>query len=255
MNAIYAPAPRAAEYAPLACNIYAGCVHGCTYCYAPAALHRTRESFHAQATERPGLLDALERDAQKLAGDPRPVLLCFSTDPYQPGLPRDGMATREAIQILGRHGLTPVILSKGGMRALPDFALMHEVGAWFGQTLGMIPPITGNPHHTEPKAAPTFERWAALARARRLDIPTWASLEPVINPAHALHHIRTTHEFVDHYKIGKINYAPTPRGVDWPWFVLDAVALLEGLGFTRETRPGVFSRKTYYLKKDLVEAI
>ena len=37
---IYEPSGRAREYAPLALNLYNGCPHGCTYCYAPAATHK-----------------------------------------------------------------------------------------------------------------------------------------------------------------------------------------------------------------------
>jgi DNA repair photolyase len=34
---IYEPKGKAGEYAPLALNLYAGCSHGCTYCFAPTA--------------------------------------------------------------------------------------------------------------------------------------------------------------------------------------------------------------------------
>ena len=58
MNAIYEPRGAAAEYAPLACNLYRGCGHGCKYCYAPACLRMGREEF-ARPAPRPGILDAL----------------------------------------------------------------------------------------------------------------------------------------------------------------------------------------------------
>ena len=37
---IYAPRTRAREYCDLAVNIYTGCSHGCTYCYARAMAKR-----------------------------------------------------------------------------------------------------------------------------------------------------------------------------------------------------------------------
>ncbi len=42
---IYAPKGRALEYGELALNIYTGCPHRCSYCYAPLALKRNRESI------------------------------------------------------------------------------------------------------------------------------------------------------------------------------------------------------------------
>ena len=35
MKIIYEPKGKALEYAPLACNLYKGCPHGCRYCYGP----------------------------------------------------------------------------------------------------------------------------------------------------------------------------------------------------------------------------
>ena len=41
MPIIYEPRGKAAEYSPLAANLYAGCGHGWLYCYAPAATYET----------------------------------------------------------------------------------------------------------------------------------------------------------------------------------------------------------------------
>jgi len=42
MAVIYEPKGMALEYAPLACNLYRGCQHGCRYCYAPNCLFMSR---------------------------------------------------------------------------------------------------------------------------------------------------------------------------------------------------------------------
>ena len=83
MKAIYEPKGAAREYAPLACNLYRGCVHGCKYCYVPGVLRMSKAEFHAESRTRPGILEALERDAKQLEGDPRPVFLCFTCAPWQ----------------------------------------------------------------------------------------------------------------------------------------------------------------------------
>lgn len=52
MKVVYEPKGRAKEYADLAFNTYLSCPHGCRYCYAPSAMHKTRECFHSKATTR-----------------------------------------------------------------------------------------------------------------------------------------------------------------------------------------------------------
>jgi hypothetical protein len=43
-------------------------------------------------------------------------------------------------------------------------------------------------------------------KAHEQGIPTWASLEPVIDPEQTLGLIRRSYDYVDEYKIGKLNY-------------------------------------------------
>jgi DNA repair photolyase len=68
MNVIYQPKGRAREYAPLACNLYMGCTHGCKYCYAPACMHKKPEEWHQAARARgENVLALFERDCVRLA--------------------------------------------------------------------------------------------------------------------------------------------------------------------------------------------
>ena len=83
MGILYEPAGRAREYAALAANLYAGCGHGCVYCYAPDALRKERDSFHSNPQPRAKAIEILEKDCAK--GDKKgSVLFSFSCDPYQP---------------------------------------------------------------------------------------------------------------------------------------------------------------------------
>lgn len=61
---IYEPRGRAREYGELAVNIYTGCNHGCSYCYAPAVLHRGREEF-AEVRPRPGIVEEVRRQLER----------------------------------------------------------------------------------------------------------------------------------------------------------------------------------------------
>ena len=78
---IYEPKGRALEYSGLAANLYKGCYHGCRYCYAPGVLRMKPAVFHFQPGLRSGVMEQLEKDAVRMSGDMRMVLLSFTADP------------------------------------------------------------------------------------------------------------------------------------------------------------------------------
>jgi hypothetical protein len=80
-----------------------------------------------------------------------------------------------------------------------------------------------------------------LKTAHEAGIFTWVSLEPVINPGQALEVIKIANEYVDFWKVGKLNHMKEYESrVDWKKFLFDTISLLNKLG----TR--------YYIKKDLI---
>jgi DNA repair photolyase len=223
---IYRPVGAALEYAALALNLYTGCSHGCAYCFAPSAIHRERKDFHAEPRLKTGhLLDELEHEAARLEPS-TPILMSFTTDPYQP-LEDSKRITRDAIEILHRHGHAVQILTKGGTRALRDIDLFTK-GDAFGTTLT----FTRNEDHWlwEPAAAYPDDRIEALRSFHEAGIPTWVSLEPVIYPEQTLELIRQTHPFVDQFKLGKWNHDQRAKQIDWNKFAVEAVELLKSLG-------------------------
>jgi len=240
LRVVYEPRGKAGEYAGLACNLYAGCDHGCTYCYAPAATRKTREKFNSPSP-RAGVLGKLLQDADELERlhEQRSILLSFTCDTYQEIDVRYKL-TREALKILLPRGLNVTILTKGGARSERDFDLLGQYPeqATYAATLVFTDEEQRLRYETG-TAAPTAERIAALKRAHDLGFKTWVSIEPVFDPAQSLDLIRQTHEFVDLYKVGTLNYAPEAKTIDWQQFGEDAIALLESLG------------NNYYIKKDL----
>ena len=235
MQAIYKPTGRAREYAEWAVNLYSSCTHRCVYCYAPAVLHVDREAFGAECVERPGILSKLRHDAELLAGSTEPVLLCFSCDPYQPG----ATITREALSILREFDVPFTVLTKGYM-AWKDFDLYTPGRDSFGVSLTLL--MEADSAKWEPHADWPSHRAFALTQARGMGIRTWVSLEPVIDPAQTLRLIDLTHSYVDHYKVGKLNYHPHAATTDWLKFRVDVTALLDSYGCD------------YYIKQDLREA-
>ena len=235
---IYEPKGRANEYNPLALNLYQGCKHGCIYCYAPKALFKTREDFK-EANPRRNIIPALTLEAARLSlpwNKPDcPILLCFTCDPYQPGEAYYEI-TRQAIEILKAYGLNVKILTKGGQLAQRDFDLLGE-DDWFGVTL-----TCDNPADSvkwEPLAALPGQRIENLKAAKAKGLKTWVSLEPVLYPEQTLNLIDITHQFVDEFKVGVLNYHSRAKEIDWGDFGRRVVAKLDSLACH------------YYLKADL----
>ncbi|WP_083523294.1 radical SAM protein [Methanofollis ethanolicus] len=238
---IYESKGRAREYSELAANLYRGCDHGCIYCYAPLATRKSREVFLKPAV-REGVINKLFNDAEELEKkkEERYILLCFTTDPYL-HLDEKYQLTRKAIQILLSHNLKVTILTKGGRRSERDFDLLesHPHMTKYGATL-----VFTNEEQRkviEPNAAPTSERIQALKNAHDRGIYTYISLEPVWDPEQSLQLIDLTHEFVDHYKVGKLNYNSRQQEIDWKEFRENAIKKLEHY------------KKSYYIKNDLLQ--
>jgi len=247
MKAIYTPRGRAYEYSPLACNLYAGCIHGCRYCYAPACLRRDRAKFHAATTSRPGILQNLLADlfAGRHGTGPDPkqqVLLCFTSDPYQPHEVHAGNGasiTRQALELLRTAGQPFQVLTKGGMRAAADFDLYGPKDA-FATTLTFDDEQTSR--EWEPLAASPQDRIEAIREAKKAGITTWVSFEPVLDEAQVLYLLSVTYPWVDLYKVGKCS-GPWSTVTDWAAFGHRIEAELKRLG------------KPYYLKEDLRRAM
>ena len=234
---IYEPRGRAFEYSPLALNLYRGCSHGCSYCYAPACMRTSHDSWYSCVVPRADVLKKLEADARELAGDPRRVLLSFLSDPYQPADDVHQL-TRNALRILGEHDMKAQILTKGGTRACRDFDLMKRHDVHLGVSLSFITDSLRK--EWEPDAASVEDRIELLQRARREGIYTWVSVEPVIVPEEALGVIRKLIRTVDFWKIGKLNHmAAIEAKIDWVAFRESAVALLKK------------SKAKFYIKNDL----
>jgi DNA repair photolyase len=236
---IYEPNGRAKEYSELAANLYSGCDHACVYCYAPLATRKKRENFVIPKVREEVIRKFLD-DAKELKGrhETRPILLSFTTDPYQK-IDVKYQLTRQAIQILHSHNLKASILTKGGKRSERDFDLLANKPelSEYGTSLVFIDEDIRQ--QIEPGASSTQERINALKKAHKMGISTYVSLEPVWFTDDSLKIIDKTHKFVDFYKVGKLNYNAQQRNIDWKKFRDDVIKKLEKYG------------KEYYIKKDL----
>ena len=227
MKAIYRPAGKALEYATLALNLRRGCEHGCTYCWSPSVLRMSPEDFHAASRPRPGILDALRKEAPGYAGSQTPVLISFTSDAYSWSEGHD-MTTRTALGILQSHDVPAHILTKAGMRASRDFDLLTGPGCAFGTTLCWTD--DQDRLHWEPGAASVADRITAIKLAHSLGIRTWVSIEPVIVPEQCISLIQELSEWVDEWRLGRLNHHPLAAEIEWARWAPKLLAAVKASG-------------------------
>lgn len=241
MALIYKTKGRAREYSPLALNIYDSCDYFCKYCFAPAIMRKFDGNkppalrwSSGKPKPREGILARLETEARKFSRAEQ-VLLCFLGDPYCRA-DVEYRTTRRILEILLGNQVTVAILTKGGKSCLRDLDLFKEFERIkIGATLTFLD--DRDSLSWEPQAALPNDRIETLRTLKENGIQTWASLEPVIDIEQSLKIIDETHEFIDHYKVGKLNHYRS--GIDWMDFGVKAIEKLNKY------------HKKFYIKKDL----
>ena len=78
----------------------------------------------------------------------------------------------------------------------------------------------------EPEAPSVDSRMDAIKKAHDAGVKTWVSVEPVIVAEEALKLIKLMHPYVDLWKVGKLNYLPEEKLVNWKKFATDVYVLL-----------------------------
>ena len=209
MQTIYEPKGKAKEYGELALNIYSGCTHGCTYCYAPAVLRRDKTSFHTEVKPRNNILEETKKRLAKGDIKDKEIFLCFTCDPFPNGI--DCSITYEIIKAIKDSGNHVAILTKGS----PDNKLFNILDAndKFGVTLSCG---TEMAKIQEPNAATPLERILLLNIAKDTGIRTFVSFEPVLQASYVYSLISQNGGLIDEYRIGKLNYHASK--INWKEF-------------------------------------
>jgi len=244
MAAIYEPTGAAREYSPLALNYIKGCDHGCVYCYVPKMMKRFNASYvHSDVyiKEEESLIKEITNSAKKFKNSERQVFLSFLTDPYS-HFNNDTKLTRRVLKILLEHNIPVSILSKGGKNLLQDL----DIFKLFGNNIQIGGSLTFTNNEDslkwEKNAALPKERFEILKIMHDNGIKTWASMEPVIYPDQSLEIMELTSNYIDAYKIGKLNhFKKHEEKFDWTKFLTDSVNIMRK------------NNKEFYIKKDLFE--
>lgn len=235
---IYEPRGKAREYSPLALNVYTTCTHKCKYCYAPNCTRRSAGDYFVASFPRHNLLGGLQRELLKNVPQ-KQVLLSFIGDPYCEALDRNE-ATREVLKLSLSFGVPVAILTKGGSRCLRDIDIFKQFGSHIAVGASLTFDNDKDSKEWEDGAALPEERLAVLEELHKNGVRTFASFEPVIFPQQSLNLMKKALDFLDVYKVGKLNnFNGLDKQINWTDFLSKTVALLRKAG------------KPFYIKHDL----
>lgn len=158
-------------------NCYAGCEHGCCYCYARFATRFSHpsESWGSFVDVKVNAPQVLAREvSRKRMGR---VFMSSVCDGWQPR-EADYWLTRQCLEILLRHGYPITILTKSALARRDLDLLASKDGTEFGATITTLDESLR--HLIEPRSSPPTERLALLEEAKRKGIRTYAFLGPLM---------------------------------------------------------------------------
>lgn len=228
-KAIYEPSGKAAEYSNWACNLYNGCPHSCTYCFNDhnimagtlgGNIVSLKKSLVDTETAFKIFVSELTKHRETIIKDGG-LHFNFVSDPCLPETIELNFRCMDEAQSQGVF--CKVLTKRADWLHHPSVqnALSHKGLISVGFTL------TGR-DDLEPGASSNTERVHAMAELHNAGISTWASIEPVIDPALSFAMIVETLGFCDYYKIGilsgKKEYTPQQ--------IRDFVAKVQSLGHT-----------------------
>jgi DNA repair photolyase len=189
-----------------------------------------KDTFCKVPEPRKDIVEATQKQLASGKYEGKTIQLCFMCDPYPADI--DTTPTRGIIKAIKAAGAHVQILTKGGIRAERDFDLLDS-GDSFGVTISGYRETS---NINEPRADNTTNRLRTLRDAHSLGIKTWLSCEPVFDVDQIYDLIIYT-EFIDFYKIGKLNYYPSD--INWGEFGRECERLCKEYGCN------------YYIKEDL----
>lgn len=237
---IYEPSGKAREYSELAANFYTGCEHACKYCYCPAIMRKTLDEWSLNPHPRTNIIRQFENDCKKATPETKEkeLLFSFMSDCYQNE--ESSFLTRQALLLAEKYGFKKVnVLTKAGYRLVSDFDLFIKNPGWkFGSTI--IFRSEELREEWEPGAPSIQSRYEAIKLAKKHGVYTWVSIEPVVYPDEALKVIDDLYNYVDFWKVGKLNHMKSVEDrIDWGKFYHDVKHALRN--------------KPHLIKKDLLK--
>jgi DNA repair photolyase len=173
-------------------NAYAGCEHGCIYCFArPSHAYHDLSpglDFETRLFAKPDAAKLLRVELSKRNYVVAPIAMGTNTDPYQP-IEKDWRITRSILELLveTRH---PTFITTKSDRILRDIDLLADLArdrlvAVMLSVTSLDPKVART---LEPRAPHPLRRLEAIRKLADAGIPVTASISPVI-PAITDHEI------------------------------------------------------------------
>ncbi|WHO37139.1 PA0069 family radical SAM protein [Sphingobium sp. AP49] len=165
-------------------NAYAGCEHGCIYCFARPthAYHDLSPGldFETMLFAKPDAAALLRSELSRRSYIAAPIAMGTNTDPYQP-IEKDWRITRQILEVMVecRH---PVFITTKSDRIVRDIDLLADL-ARDNLVAVMISVTTLDPRIArtlEPRAPHPERRIAAITRLAEAGIPVSANMSPII---------------------------------------------------------------------------
>ena len=165
-------------------NPYAGCEHGCVYCYARPS-HAFYDlspglDFETQIFAKPNAAELLRKEFARPGYDCKFTVLGANTDPYQP-IERDRGITRELLEVM-REFKHPVGITTKSALVERDIdilaALARENLVEVFMSIGTLDAEIART--LEPRATAPYRRMQAIERLSQAGIPTGVLVAPII---------------------------------------------------------------------------
>jgi DNA repair photolyase len=153
-------------------NLYRGCTHNCSYCYAPSLIHDERKwgSYVDAKVNGPKILaKELERIERNV------VFISSASDPYQPIEARYRI-TRNCLRVLLENQFPILVLTRSPL-VLRDLDILSKF-EWV--RVGFSISSLQDQFHYEPGVPKLEVRLKALQKLNQEGIKTWVSLAPII---------------------------------------------------------------------------
>ncbi|SFR74871.1 DNA repair photolyase [Mitsuaria sp. PDC51] len=165
-------------------NPYAGCEHGCVYCYArPTHAYLGLSpglDFETKLVAKTNAAELLRKELGRKGYQPSLIALGASTDPYQP-IERDFRITRSILEVLAEHQAPVSITTKSALvtRDIDILGPMAERGlARVNISLATVTPDLAR--ILDPRANAPHRRLRAMQELARAGIPVAVFASPMI---------------------------------------------------------------------------
>jgi DNA repair photolyase len=192
-------------------NVYRGCEHGCSYCFARPTHaylgHSAGLDFERQIYVKVNAVELLRRELADKRYKPKPIAMGTNTDPYQPA-EREHKLTRGILEVMLETKHPTTIVTKSAL-VVRDLDILSELAKLGLVHVGLS--VTSMDHilsrKMEPRASTPEKRLEAIRLLSAAGVPTGIMAAPMI-PA------------INDMEMERILDAGAAQGAKWAGMVL-----------------------------------